>query len=470
MLGKPSFLVLEARFLASTYGGVEWPPAPFRLLQAIVAGNQGIDVPGLAWMEQQGPPFIVATDEPPATAFNRSIPNNSDPRDKTTTLRRVIYRRASDPVRYCFVLHTSHDHVQAQALIDASHRVHTLGVGEDMCGVTGYIMNGAPESAAEFHLWVPQPAWPDAPVEVEGDVTLQVGVAGSLRSLEERFQAFQCRLNAGARGYGRPVSAPALHELVPYRRSGRVARHAVIALRLVDPDEHKVFRRFRAEDAIVVGGLLRHAAMQLAGKDDQALQDFAAGYGPSDDRDRRMSWVPLPSVGHEHADGLIRRGLWLARAQDASSLAKLATRVPMAGVPLVDEHTGEVLAMAQPVVASTEPVLGGLLRPSREWSSITPVILPGDHGAGNLRLMTRLMHKAVRESGIDPGLIKHLEFSTHGFMRQTARLREVRLKQWHAKHLILYHVRVRFREPIRGPIVLGRGRHFGLGLMCANPE
>src|SRR5207247_834017 len=66
MAAGPDFLVLEANFLAGTYGGAEWPPAPFRLLQAIVAGCRSIDVPGLDWLEQQPPPFILATDEPEA--------------------------------------------------------------------------------------------------------------------------------------------------------------------------------------------------------------------------------------------------------------------------------------------------------------------------------------------------------------------------------------------------------------------
>jgi len=84
--------------------------------------------------------------------------------------------------------------------------------------------------------------------------------------------------------------------------------------------------------------------------------------------------------------------------------------------------------------------------------------------------MTKLLHKALREAGIDPGLVEEAEFSKTGFLRRAARLREVRLKDWKAKNLILYHVRLRFRSPVRGPIVLGRGRHFGLGLCCANPE
>ena len=62
------------------------------------------------------------------------------------------------------------------------------------------------------------------------------------------------------------------------------------------------------------------------------------------------------------------------------------------------------------------------------------------------------------------------EFSKQGFMPQAVRIRDLKLKNWKAKRLELQHVRLHFSNPIRGPIVLGRGRHYGIGLFCANPE
>ena len=463
------FLVLEARFLAKTYGGAEWPPAPFRLLQAIVAGCRSITAPGLAWLEQQPAPFVLATDEPAALRFNRSIPNNADPRKPTTTLRDIIHRQVSAPVWYCYRLKSADDRAAAEQVIEAATHMHTLGTGEDMCTVRGLVTAHPPESHQAIKLWTPMPGSGHA-VQTAAVTWLRVPVPGSLKSLEERFQAFQKRLNPGQAGYAVPVSAPARHSTLRYRTSDEIARTALLPMKLMLPDDSAKPKRFRAENAVVVAGMLRHGVMRLAETVAPHLADFAAGYGPAGDPGRRMSWVPLPSIGHVHADGMIRRALWMCQAQHAEALAELVSHLPTDGVPLVDEATGDTVAMAVPADPADEPVLGHYFSPATQWASVTPVILPGEFGAGNLRLMNNLMRKAVREAGIDPGLIAGAEFSKFGYLPQAARLQEVKLKDWTARHLLLYHVRLRFRAALRGPLVLGRGRHFGLGLFCADPE
>lgn len=467
MAQGPDFLVLEASFLAGTYGGAEWPPAPFRLLQAIVAGCHSIETPGLDWLEQQTSPFILAVNEPVAVRFRRSIPNNAEPRQPTMSLRDIVHRRIEHPVQYCYPLRTAADREAAHQVIAAATQVHMLGTGEDMCIVRGAVTHQTPQSNPTVLLWLPMAGDP-AGVRVDKEVRLHVSVPGSLQSLEDRFQAFQRRLYTGGDGYARPVAAPALHRTVAYRPSNELPRTAFLTLKLMQPIDDRSYRTFHAEDAVVVAGMLRHAAMQITKTLVPALADFAAGYGPASDPNCRMSWVPVPSVGHAHADGLIRRGLWLGRASDVQYLAGLAAAMPADGVSLIDEASSECAALAVPVDDSDEPVLRHYLDATQDWVSVTPVVLPGDYGGGDMRVMTKLLHKAIRESGIDPGMVEGAEFSKTGFLRQAARLRDVRLKDWKAKNLILYHIRLRFRSPVRGPIVLGRGRHFGLGLFCAN--
>jgi CRISPR-associated protein Csb2 len=461
--------VLEATFLTGTYGGTEWPPAPFRLLQAIVAGCRSAAVSGLDWLEQQSPPFILATELPESVRFVRFIPNNVDPCKprEATSRREIVHRCIDQSVRYCYPLCTGADREVAGQVIAAAAQVHTLGTGQDMCTVRGMVVSDAPQSSPPILLWLPADDVASG-IRTSATVLLRVPKAGSLRSLEQRFAAFQRRLYAGDEGFGRPVLAPAEHRVVAYRPNGEHPRTALATLRLAEQGNVQVLRRFRPDDAVVVAGMLRHAAMRIAQRYVPELGDFAAGYGPESDPDNRMSWVPLPSVGSPHADGLIRRALWLGRACDAEQVATLASALPPDGIDLVDEHTGECAASAVPVAGDEEPVLRHYLDRAKEWVSVTPVVLPGDYGGGDLRVMTKLLYKAVRESGIDPGLIDGAEFSKHGFVRQAVRVGEVRLKAWKARNLILYHIRLTFRSPVRGPIVLGRGRHYGLGLMCAN--
>jgi CRISPR-associated protein Csb2 len=192
MTAGPEFLVLEARFLAGTYGGMEWPPSPFRLLQAVVAGCRGTDHPGLTWLEQQPAPFVLATDEPPAVRFKRSIPNNADPRQPQAalSLRDIVHRCVTEPVRYCYRLKSADDQAGGEQAIAAAAQVHTLGTGEDMCTVRGLVAANPPESTDAIKLWLPMPGAAGS-VQPSAVAWLRVPVAGSLQSLEERFQAFQ---------------------------------------------------------------------------------------------------------------------------------------------------------------------------------------------------------------------------------------------------------------------------------------
>lgn len=468
MASCPSYLVLEARFIAGSYGGTEWPPSPFRLLQAMVAGMHTVEDQGLEWLEVQPPPLMLATSEPPVVQFKRSVPNNADPskQNVASTLRLVTVRRMTEPVRYLYALAGNESLALLQAVIQAAQAVHTLGTGEDMCTVNGFVSQVPVATTNSLHLWraVPNATGPTHRI---GDAALRVALSGSLASLEARHQAFQKRLDQSSTGFGRPVLAAAKHSVVTYQTSAIQPRSAVVALRLLNPDGNSRYARFHAENTVVVAGMLRHAAMRLAGGSEQA--DFAAGYGPDTDKDCRMSWVPLPSVGHQHVDGMIRRGLFVVRAEDQARLQSVMNAFPATGMPLVDEQTGECVAMAQAVDLSDEPVVGPYVAPASVWTTVTPVILPGDYGH-NIRLLNRLLLKALREAGIDPGLLQSAEFSDVGFGRQAVRIRDLRLKEWQAKRLILQHVRLTFKEAIRGPVVLGRGRHYGIGLCCANLE
>lgn len=461
----PIDLVLEARFIAGSYGGVEWPPSPFRLLQAMVSGLRSVEHPGLRWLEAQHPPWIQAQQEPLPARFSRSVPNNANPAQATTTLRPVLCRRVSQPVRYGFTLPDEVPPGLVEAVLEAAHAVHTLGTGEDMCAVRGHVCERQLTSHEHGLIW--HPTGPHGPIRAPGLARLNVPVAGSLASLEARHQAFQARLDQQRNGFGRPIPAPALHGVELYRTSLHRPRWALLPFRLQQPGATSEPARFHPEHAVIVGGLLRHAAMRLAGPGPMA--DFAAGYGTDDDPDHRLSWVPLPSVGHRHVDGMVRRGLWMARACDIEALEMLVQSMPEQGLPLVDEHSGECVAIAKILEPEEDAVLSRYLEPSDTWATVTPMIMPGDF-AGNQRLLNRLLLKALRESGLDPGLLIHAEFSKQGFMRNAVNIRDLKLKDWKAKNLILQHVRLRFAEPLRGPLVLGRGRHYGVGLFCADPE
>lgn len=461
------WLVLEVTFLNGTYRGTEWPPAPFRLLQAIIAGNRSTQAPGLAWLERQGAPEIFAPAQPSELRYTIYVPNNSDRRKPkaATTGREVVERRVAHPVRYVFALEMSADREEGARVIDAAAHLHTLGSGQDQASVLGYITSTRPESTHdEMHL-VASSIGRALMLRSELDVDLRVPTAGSLASLEARFEVSQTRLDK-EKGWFSPVLSPGLHVVATYAPAGRVARLAMLPLRLLRPGNPRAFRPFDPRNTVVAAGMLRGAVMQrTAGS---AVADFAAGYASDAQSEQRLSWVPLPSLGHDHTDGLVRRALLLAPVSCLPEMANLLNVLGPEPLRLIREDTGEWVAEA----ALAEPddgVFDSYRRTSRTWTSVTPVVLPGDH-AGEPRLVRNLLLKALRNADIDAGLVEELQISRAPFLRQAHHVADYRLKAWKARHLIPYHLRVRLREPLRGPILLGRGRHFGLGVCCADPK
>lgn len=464
------FLRLEVRFLAGTYSGTEWPPAPSRLVQALVAGAESTTAPGLDWLERQPAPLILATDEPPGAWRRDYVPLNATPGNVTRNARDRYIRREVEPVVYLWRLVDEVDDQQAAALTETATRLTALGSGQDMACALGTVVSAAPVSLGRHRLWLP--GEPHLCTEV--DRLLQVPAPGLMAELARRHaitrageQALRVQGHWSPQGGRSTADGRGLRTLA-YRPSDARPRTAMLACALVRPDGQPAL--WPAGEAAVVAGRVRHALIACAGGD-AALAAFAAGH-PEGDPACRASVVPVPSTGHTHADGRIRRVLVTARSEDAAVLGQLLSAMPVAGLPLVDEDTGELVALAQPIQdVRAEPVLRQWLRPSRCWASVQPVILPG-MDSGEPRRTRKLLLRALEHAGLEAGLVEHLEFGRHGFLPQSVAHRDTRLKDRDSWRLPAVHVRLRFKHPISGPLVLGQGRNAGVGTLvpCADPE
>src|SRR5438094_762295 len=82
-----SFRFLDPAFHGRRDGGVpEWPPSPLRAFQSLVAAagarSRGRELSSrtrgaLEWLEQQGPPFLIAPSGFSASGYRLSVPNNA---------------------------------------------------------------------------------------------------------------------------------------------------------------------------------------------------------------------------------------------------------------------------------------------------------------------------------------------------------------------------------------------------------
>lgn len=198
-----------------------------------------------------------------------------------------------------------------------------------------------------------------------------------------------------------------------------------------------------------------------------------------------LGLVPLPDVGHEHADGHLL-GIAFVFPREAPATQRLHVHNLLARWELAVDGAVDTPWLRLLLAGGFEwfvrrneaPLLTGLksstwCRRARHWVSITPVAL--DRNPGNLRSRDRLVRDAAFEEARKiiiaacsfqglPAPKVELSFASlvtgsapvsafDPFPREVNRLQRVRV-----------HAELLFDEPVRGPLLLGAGRFFGLGL------
>jgi CRISPR-associated protein Csb2 len=77
----------------------------------------------------------------------------------------------------------------------------------------------------------------------------------------------------------------------------------------------------------------------------------------------------------------------------------------------------------------------------------------------------RLFLKAVAQAGIPIAAVEWVALRKAPFWAGAAHPRQYFVPEY-MRHFSRWHVAVRFREPIPGPLVIGAGRHVGLGVFA----
>jgi len=177
--------------------------------------------------------------------------------------------------------------------------------------------------------------------------------------------------------------------------------------------------------------------------------------------------VPLVFAGSDHADGLIK-GLGICipssvtkaeRAQIQGAILELCAQ----GFFLKrDDYELKLLDDKERTIVSRQE--RRWCKASRIWTSVTPVVL--DVPPKKNRPVSTLVARACEHAGLpNPVNIGWRQTSYQGRSIPAARRFEVSRKGRKPMPGQVGHLRLEFEEPVRGPVVLGQLRHFGLGMM-----
>ncbi|MBM3267883.1 MAG: type I-U CRISPR-associated protein Cas5/Cas6 [Candidatus Sericytochromatia bacterium] len=520
--------LLTGRYVATAHndrGRAEWPPHPARFFSALVAAlydTEDVDEAkraALTWLEQQSAPSLwvdpesrigrrqvqdvyvpvndvtlggdaaireaetkVSEAKTPATrrkaedalekVKRRAVAVNAQPSDKAlATAVALMPERRTRQVRtfpvvlpetptFAFLWPTADPSPHRASLVQLCARVTRLGHSSSLvrCSL------------------VDRELKPTLVPSDEGDVVLRVVGPGQLERLDRAFdhhQGVQSRvLPARPQRY-----RPAFEETAATPQAESVfSADWVIFERLSGS-------RPVASRATDLARALRGALIELHGN--QHLPETLSGHAESGPTKRpHVAFVPLPFVGHERADGALMGCALVPPRElpdrDREMLLRLVAKwemersdergnLTLAGGTLPPFHVRRVNVSAK---AALDPMRW--CRASTRFITATPIAL--DKNPGNLRsnqggtaykaaleAQQSISDACLRVVGIRPASV---EVSLAPLLSGAQHVRD--FLPWPGRPgsapRVRIHADIQFDAPVRGPLLLGAGRYFGLGL------
>ena len=514
-----SELRIQCRYIAHSYTGVrhdrdgrdelDWPPAPARLHQAFIASTLA-NLPGseraaftdktlqaLRWLESLPPPEIIASkladDRDHRRALKIAMPHNSPASksefhrahiDHAPVLRATPEQGSELLAAYHWMDNTPefcrNAELHLPALLEAAAKLRYMGRAEDRveCEIHWHI-NGIEELSSEsLEIW--------RPAGQAQDINLLIARPKSTDELMAEFQKAETHI---ARGAKRPARLFLREQ--SYARDaaeGLLPVHIAIFQILRDtgnPDQlpevcdainaHRWRSPFRALACKTAENVDRWNDPVLA---NELISGHHSGGGHT--QQPHLAFVPLPSFSlGGKADGRVRRFALLGYSNPDNAIAAASIyRTLAAGL---DGETIESDFRFQLIAdAGKDKVWPLYTRASRRWVSVTPLVIArnckipthapdGTLLSSNERHLrrhaewTKLVRSSLRDIRLPADLVDscQIQLTSSPLLPATERAERYRPKDERAPFV---HARIEFSRPVRGPLLVGDRRYFGLGL------
>ncbi|MEK6281735.1 MAG: type I-U CRISPR-associated protein Csb2 [Acidobacteriota bacterium] len=470
--------LLSIRFLDDRYHGLtdnakkaEWPPSPFRVFQALVAGNvRGGKLPdsvenALRWLESLAPPDIIAPQTRPGPVLLTYVLNNvsdSNPNSRAPKTMRPTLLNGDRLVQYAWGIDASQTDTRehAETLKRAARHINAVGWGIDLAIGHGEIVEHLPPPIESRVQYRPTAAG------LIGGLDLRVPRRDSLVSLKSTYADFLKRYESPS--ITKLESAGAIFE--PQRYVVGIARPNV-AFRLVNLDGDTTSIRHQLIAPLV--GMVRaltnrpHVVASLG----QEVIDREIKGHPYESSGDRVSILPLPTIRRGPTDGRVRR---LILAQPFESDGALCRELGQLFdgeelEPLGGEERFPRLFLER--IIGRDTIVPSYIGVSRVWTSVTPVLLPGyddrkEHRGNHQKRLARaeqLVQKALGQAGTLHSA--HIELSRVPYWTGSLHSQEYQPRARLA-HYPRWHVRLTFDRPLTGPLAIGAGRHCGFGVFA----
>lgn len=394
----------------------EWPPHPDRVFQALVdAADLGStdEVGALRWLEAQRPPGVVYPEAVPIDSAQVFVPVNypDSPTDLAERSHQPRFFPTVWPRGAVRLVWPDPSEAVLDSLRGIASRVTHVGRAESHVVV-------AVEPGLTRPTIIPTP---------EGSISLRVPRAGRFDELEIAFRRGVYANAAQPVSYqdaNATVQAGPWREMIPLR-----LRHPLSLTHVVN-----------ATDA------LRRAVMSKLG-------DAAPAVAHGHLKDDHIAWVGLPNLSRYARGELL--GLAMVLPTKIGSRDRALAVQALLGVDhiMVSGRRVEVEAPTHAVSLAAKT----WSQPAKRWVSISPVVLDQfpRRGLEKAAIVARGIERAGFPRPIRVALTAE---PSDGFAPPSGAFRIRKPGRLYS------HATVEFDVPVRGPVLVGAERHFGLGM------
>lgn len=419
----------------------EWPPHPARLFSALAASYFENGAPererlALEWLEKQPAPLLHAGEASEANVPDAFVPANYVKKGDYLPILRNKQPRTfpaqspSDAVVHFIWPKSQPDSDIATCLDDLASRTAYLGRS---CSVV----------RMRVTLEAPPPNYEPG---IDGNEFLRVPAPGRLAELKHLFLANQ-----------RPTPGLQLR----YRSIGATPETPLVS----NFDRMEIFRKISGPNLPIEAALTVTTAVRAALMHNAEHNGYLTALLHGHDDSPHCSIAALPFVEHKHADGHLMgfAVIFPRNTKPADRRAVVAACMDLCekglNIPSVGDwkiESAETTALTQTLRAST------WTNPSTTWQSVTPVLLdrfPKKNG----RTVEDILILSCERIGLPAPRVCHGPYSSLKGVSPVPSFRLRRKPEERPRWGV--HATLTFPSSVRGPILLGAGRFFGLGLM-----
>jgi len=454
----------------------DWPPGPDRIFSALVAswgarGELDVERDALEWLERQAPPRAASVEAEARTTVIAYVP----PNDRKTGDALVQYlpdRRRRQPRTFPAArLHLTKGEPWHLRLFWADAVAPPVDALQALARDTSYVGHSASLVRCRFRTDI-QPPEPTPPPPSRAPYP---GRLGELRRLHARHMAGDERARPRA---AQPLKIEAdPRAAIDDREALRLGRDWFVLAHAGGP----------RPDIRAFPLIARQLRDQIRKAYPDPVPEWLSGHAPDGTPTRvpHLAVLPMANVGWEWSDGALagialvlpaRLEAHWAKAAPAEWEEKQRWADVLASTELQRVFLKGIgawhLEPAPPEPnASQRP--GRYLVESCRWTTATPIALDR-HPDGRQPEHADDTAKIIAQSCVNGGLPEPIEVLLHKHAAATGApsarpprgsppwARWARPKS--LANLPLIHATLLFPEPVRGPVVIGAGRFFGLGL------